>query len=330
MTDAETILEFIRDEADLDEDEVDRRHVAVPRPAARLDEPHGAHRLPRGDLRHQGEAHGHRLREPRHGEPHARLRRAQEGGRCLRPAPAQTDSHAAGRGRRTGRRRRAAADTSWFFYGLGLSLQTFLWFLLFLAIVVAVARRQQAHRVPLRRLLTPDRRAADDRRSHDRRRGAPAALGGRAPRGGAAASRAAAVHLRRDAAARHARSPPPCAAAGGDRGRRVALYLEEYDQFFISMLGVWLAGGVVVPLNTSLPPADVDWLVGKAAPDLLVLADRRRLPRARARAPRGDGGRRRPGGRAAAPPATGGAAGSGAPARRPPRTSRPCARTSWR
>jgi hypothetical protein len=29
--------------------------------------------------------------------------------------------------------------TSWFFYGLGLSLQTFLWFLLFLAIIVAVA-----------------------------------------------------------------------------------------------------------------------------------------------------------------------------------------------
>jgi hypothetical protein len=31
-----------------------------------------------------------------------------------------------------------AQRTSWFFYGLGLSLQTFLWFLLFLAIIVAV------------------------------------------------------------------------------------------------------------------------------------------------------------------------------------------------
>ena len=28
--------------------------------------------------------------------------------------------------------------TRWFFYGLGLSLQTLLWFLLFLAIVVAI------------------------------------------------------------------------------------------------------------------------------------------------------------------------------------------------
>jgi hypothetical protein len=32
----------------------------------------------------------------------------------------------------------ARPRTQWFYYGLGLSLQTFLWFLLFLAIVVAV------------------------------------------------------------------------------------------------------------------------------------------------------------------------------------------------
>jgi hypothetical protein len=32
----------------------------------------------------------------------------------------------------------AAPRTRWFFYGLGLSLQTLLWFLLFLAIIVAV------------------------------------------------------------------------------------------------------------------------------------------------------------------------------------------------
>jgi acyl-CoA synthetase (AMP-forming)/AMP-acid ligase II len=61
-------------------------------------------------------------------------------------------------------------------------------------------------------------------------------------------------------------------AAGGDRGRRVALYLEEYDQFFVCMLGAWLAGAVVVPLNTSLPQADADWLIAKSAPDVLVLA----------------------------------------------------------
>jgi acyl-CoA synthetase (AMP-forming)/AMP-acid ligase II len=59
-------------------------------------------------------------------------------------------------------------------------------------------------------------------------------------------------------------------AAGCGRGRRVALLLEEYDEFFVCMLGVWLAGAVVVPLNTSLPPADVAWLLSKCAPDLLV------------------------------------------------------------
>jgi long-chain acyl-CoA synthetase len=62
-------------------------------------------------------------------------------------------------------------------------------------------------------------------------------------------------------------------AAGGERGRRVALYLEEYDHFFVCMLGAWLAGAMVVPLNTSLPQADADWLIGKSQPDLLVLAD---------------------------------------------------------
>ena len=60
-------------------------------------------------------------------------------------------------------------------------------------------------------------------------------------------------------------------AAGGGQGRRVALYLEEYDQFFVCMMGAWLAGAVIVPLNTSLPAVDAGWLIDKAAPDVLVL-----------------------------------------------------------
>jgi acyl-CoA synthetase (AMP-forming)/AMP-acid ligase II len=60
-------------------------------------------------------------------------------------------------------------------------------------------------------------------------------------------------------------------AASGRRGGRVALVLEEYDQFFVCMLGAWLAGQVVVPLNTSLPQNDVDWLINKARPDLIVV-----------------------------------------------------------
>ena len=60
-------------------------------------------------------------------------------------------------------------------------------------------------------------------------------------------------------------------AAGGERGQRVALCLEEYDEFFICLMGAWLAGMVVVPLNTSLPPADVERLIDKAGSDLLVV-----------------------------------------------------------
>ena len=68
-------------------------------------------------------------------------------------------------------------------------------------------------------------------------------------------------------------------AAAGRRGARVALVLEEYDQFFVCMLGAWLAGQVVVPLNTSLPQHDVDWLIGKSRPDVIVLPDDRRARR---------------------------------------------------
>lgn len=36
-------------------------------------------------------------------------------------------------------RSEAGERTSWLFYGLGLSLQVFLWFLLFLGLVIAIA-----------------------------------------------------------------------------------------------------------------------------------------------------------------------------------------------
>ena len=76
-----------------------------------------------------------------------------------------------------------------------------------------------------------------------------------------------------DTEARATRVAAALLAAAGRRGARVALVLEEYDQFFVCMLGAWLAGQVVVPLNTSLPQHDVDWLVGKSQPDLIVLPD---------------------------------------------------------
>ena len=48
--------------------------------------------------------------------------------------PAQTDPRESGPAPVADER----PPTRWFFYGLGVTLQTFLWFLLFLAITVAV------------------------------------------------------------------------------------------------------------------------------------------------------------------------------------------------
>jgi acyl-CoA synthetase (AMP-forming)/AMP-acid ligase II len=81
-----------------------------------------------------------------------------------------------------------------------------------------------------------------------------------------------------DMEARATRVAAALQAAAGRRGARVALVLEEYDQFFVCMLGAWLAGQVVVPLNTSLPQHDVDWLLGKSQPDVIVLADDEACP----------------------------------------------------
>ncbi len=83
-----------------------------------------------------------------------------------------------------------------------------------------------------------------------------------------------------DMEARATRVAAALRAAAGRRGARVALVLEEYDQFFVCMLGAWLAGQVVVPLNTSLPQHDIDWLVGKARPDVIVLPDDAACPTA--------------------------------------------------
>jgi acyl-CoA synthetase (AMP-forming)/AMP-acid ligase II len=81
------------------------------------------------------------------------------------------------------------------------------------------------------------------------------------------------VYSYADMEARATRVAAALLAAAGRRGARVALVLEEYDQFFVCMLGAWLAGQVVVPLNTSLPQHDLEWLVGKSQPDVIVLPD---------------------------------------------------------
>ena len=54
--------------------------------------------------------------------------------------PEESQVQASGTSGDAGQTQQAAPEPRfrWFFYGLGLSLQTFLWFLLFLAITVAV------------------------------------------------------------------------------------------------------------------------------------------------------------------------------------------------
>lgn len=66
--------------------------------------------------------------------------------------------------------------------------------------------------------------------------------------------------------------------AGFVRGQRVALFLEEYDQFFLSIFGVWLCGGVVIPLNTKLTKSDVECLIEKAAPAFLIVPQQSASP----------------------------------------------------
>jgi acyl-CoA synthetase (AMP-forming)/AMP-acid ligase II len=88
------------------------------------------------------------------------------------------------------------------------------------------------------------------------------------------------VYAYAEVEARATRVAAALLAAAGGRGARVALVLEEYDQFFVCMLGAWLAGQVVVPLNVSLPQPDLDWLVRKSAPDVIVLPDDEACPTA--------------------------------------------------
>lgn len=56
-------------------------------------------------------------------------------------------------------------------------------------------------------------------------------------------------------------------------GGRVALYAESYDGFFAALLGVWLAGGVAVPVNTTLPAAEAGRLIARAAPHAVLHDD---------------------------------------------------------
>ena len=67
-------------------------------------------------------------------------------------------------------------------------------------------------------------------------------------------------------------------AGGLTRGARAALLLDAYDDFFVAMFAVWLAGGVAVPLNTTLPAADLERLIAKSRPEVLLTRSGDGLP----------------------------------------------------
>ncbi|MGO8683668.1 MAG: class I adenylate-forming enzyme family protein [Thermoleophilia bacterium] len=59
-------------------------------------------------------------------------------------------------------------------------------------------------------------------------------------------------------------------AGGLVRGASVALLLDNYDDFFVAMFAAWMAGGVAVPLNTTLPASDLAWLIAKSRPQVVL------------------------------------------------------------
>ncbi|MBW1861978.1 MAG: acyl--CoA ligase [Deltaproteobacteria bacterium] len=60
------------------------------------------------------------------------------------------------------------------------------------------------------------------------------------------------------------------ASRGVNPGTRVGFFLNGYAEFFTSMFATWLAGGVVVPVNVSLPLKTCQYIIQKAACSLCL------------------------------------------------------------
>jgi long-chain acyl-CoA synthetase len=58
---------------------------------------------------------------------------------------------------------------------------------------------------------------------------------------------------------------------GVQRGDRVGIWLKNCPEFVPAIFGVWQAGAVVVPINNFLKPAEVQFIVGDAGIDVVIL-----------------------------------------------------------
>ena len=150
-------------------------------------------------------------------------------------------------------------------YVLSLAVQVLFWFLIFMAIAVAVGAGGH---------LTEFRYVGfyDAARTCGQRRRQPARA--RRGRSGAAVllteGRTSLLRVRRPG------GQPRCRLADGrpGRGDRVATLLEEYDDFFVAMFAAWLAGGRAgAPQHEPARQPDVAWLLAKSRPRVLLAED---------------------------------------------------------
>lgn len=58
---------------------------------------------------------------------------------------------------------------------------------------------------------------------------------------------------------------------GVRRGDRVALLLPNVPQFVVAELGIWLAGGIVAPVNPSCPEEKLAGLLTRAGATIAVV-----------------------------------------------------------
>ena len=62
-------------------------------------------------------------------------------------------------------------------------------------------------------------------------------------------------------------------ALGPKHGRRVAILARQDADWLASFLGVWLAGGMAVPLSPAYPPAELAWFGDDGVPVFLPKVD---------------------------------------------------------